>query len=79
MLFGFIIYEDSVSEPSRFTEETEVPEDLEHKCFLQCGKQHCRGCYREGVCDWQVSYKYEKTYVDDMLDRRRGKRRLGSF
>ncbi len=60
MLFGFIIYADSDTEPPRFTEETESPEDLEHKCFLQGGAQRCRGCYWEGVCDWQDSYEYER-------------------
>ena len=60
MLFGFIISEDTPLEPPKFSEDTEDLE--EHKCFLQGGAQHCRGCYWEGVCDWQDSYEYESEW-----------------
>lgn len=62
MLFGFIISGDASLEPPEFSEDTESDDNLNGTCFLQGGKQHCRGCYWEGVCDWQDSYEYESEW-----------------
>ena len=45
-----------------FSDEPDEPEEDDYKCFLQGGKQKCRGCYHEGLCDAQDEYEYERDW-----------------
>lgn len=60
MPFGFIFDMDFNIAPPTFT--IDEPDDLDNRCFLQGGTQHCRGCYFEGSCDSQDSYEYERDW-----------------